>query len=514
MNATERGALLEGVEIYEAATAAVDDRTLDILERRRRTSTVHRRGWLVRRMLLLADVVGLLTAMLLAEWVVSSHGDGALFDAREEIAVLIATLPLWILVAKLYGLYDRDEERTDHSTTDDFAGVFHMVTVCIWLLFAGAYLTGVAHPAAPKLLLFWAAAVVLVPLARVSARALSHRNLAYVQNTIIVGAGDVGQLVARKLLQHPEYGINLVGFVDDQPKERREDLGHLTVLGAPDRIPALIRLLDVERVIVAFSNESHTHTLELIRALKNLDVQVDVVPRLFEVVGPGVGIHTVEGLPLVGLSPAKISRSSRALKRSVDFVLALIGLVVTAPVFAYCAYRIKRDSPGPVLFRQRRLGMGMREFTALKFRTMRTETDDTPHREYIRQVMDAAAIPSGNGLYKLDRSEAVTPFGRWLRKTSLDELPQLINVMRGDMSLVGPRPCIDYETEGFAPHHFERFNVPAGMTGLWQVTARAHSTFGEALDMDVAYARNWSLGLDLRLLFKTPLQLVRTKGTA
>ncbi len=120
--------------------------------------------------------------------------------------------------------------------------------------------------------------------------------------------------------------------------------------------------------------------------------------------------------------------------------------------------------------------------------------------------------PSENGLYKLDRSASVTKFGRLLRKTSLDELPQLINVVRGEMSLVGPRPCIDYETEGFAPHHFERFDVPAGLTGLWQVTARAHATFGEALDLDVAYARHWSLGLDLMLLLRTPFAMLRQRG--
>jgi lipopolysaccharide/colanic/teichoic acid biosynthesis glycosyltransferase len=116
------------------------------------------------------------------------------------------------------------------------------------------------------------------------------------------------------------------------------------------------------------------------------------------------------------------------------------------------------------------------------------------------------------GIYKLDRSDAITDFGRWLRKTSLDELPQLINVLRGDMSLVGPRPCIPYETENFAPHHLERFQMPQGLTGLWQVTARANSTYGEALDMDVAYVRGWSLGLDLRLLLRTPLQVLRQRS--
>jgi lipopolysaccharide/colanic/teichoic acid biosynthesis glycosyltransferase len=155
----------------------------------------------------------------------------------------------------------------------------------------------------------------------------------------------------------------------------------------------------------------------------------------------------------------------------------------------------------------------MQPFTVLKFRTMRVDTDDAAHREYIKQTMSASATPNENGLYKLERDDAITPFGRFLRRTSLDELPQLWNVLRGEMALVGPRPCLEYETEHFAPHHFERFAVKQGITGLWQVTARAHATFGEALDMDVSYARNWSLGLDLWLLLRTPMHVLRRKGT-
>jgi lipopolysaccharide/colanic/teichoic acid biosynthesis glycosyltransferase len=160
------------------------------------------------------------------------------------------------------------------------------------------------------------------------------------------------------------------------------------------------------------------------------------------------------------------------------------------------------------------LGLNRHEFTALKFRTMKADADTSAHRDYIKRTMNPRIAPNGNGLYKLERPDEITSFGRWLRSTSLDELPQLINVVRGDMSLVGPRPCIAYETEHFLPHHFDRFLVPAGITGLWQVTARAHATFREALDMDVAYARGWSLGLDLRLLCRTPLQVLGRKATA
>jgi lipopolysaccharide/colanic/teichoic acid biosynthesis glycosyltransferase len=155
----------------------------------------------------------------------------------------------------------------------------------------------------------------------------------------------------------------------------------------------------------------------------------------------------------------------------------------------------------------------MRPFTVLKVRTMRVGVDDEAHRAYIRSTMSSRASARSDGLYKLDRTDEITPFGRWLRKTSLDELPQLINIVRGEMSLVGPRPCIPYETEDFAPHHFERFLVLPGLTGLWQVTARARSSFGEALDMDVAYARSWSVGLDVRLLCKTPLAIFQQSAS-
>jgi exopolysaccharide biosynthesis polyprenyl glycosylphosphotransferase len=487
----------------------VDPRTLEILARRRRSATIRRRGWLVRRMLVLADVIGLSAAFLAAVLFFGSSGPRDYVDLRSEIILFLASLPGWLLLAKVHGLYERDEERADHTTVDDIVGVFHLVTIGAWLFFVGAWATGLADPKLHKLASFWILAIVLVTVARAIARATCRRSLTYLQNTLIVGAGDVGQLIARKLLQHPEYGINLVGFVDDQPKQRRGDLRELTLLGTPEQVPDLVSLLDVERVIIAFSNERDERTMKLVRSLRELDVQIDIVPRLFELVGPKVGVHTVEGLPLVGLPPARLSTSSRMLKRTIDVTGAVCGLVLTAPLFAYIAWRIRRDSPGPVLFRQTRLGLNMRPFTALKFRTMTVDTDEAEHREYIKRIMSPGAALGANGLYKLDRSAAVTPFGRWLRKTSLDELPQLLNVLRGDMSLVGPRPCIPYETEHFAPHQFERFLVPAGVTGLWQVTARANSSFGEALDMDVAYVRGWSLGLDLRLLLRTPFQLMR-----
>ena len=498
--------------LWEDAAIPLEPETLELIEAHRGTPPSKRRGWLVRRALLTADLVGLSVAFLVAELLFGLSGGS--INEKAELFLFFLTLPAWAIAAKLYELYDFDEERAGHTTVDELTRVFHLVTVGAWLFFVGTWITGVVTPNIPKLVTFWALAIVLVSLGRGVARGMAQTRDTYVQNTIIVGAGDIGQLIGRKLRQHPEYRIRVIGFVDPEPKSLRGDLEDLPVLGPETRLPTIVRLLDVERVIVAFSGDSHEKTLRVVRGLKGLDVQIDLVPRLFEVVGPNVGVHSVEGLPLIGLPAAKLFPFSRLIKRMIDVVGATTMLIVSSPLFAYAAWRIKRESSGPVFFRQERLGFEMRPFTALKFRTMKVDTDDAEHREYIKATMSASASPTSNGLYKLDRSDAITPFGHWLRKTSLDELPQLINVLRGDMSLVGPRPCLEYETENFAPHHFERFLVPAGLTGLWQVTARARSTFGEALDMDVAYARNWSLGLDLRLLCKTPFQISHREATA
>ena len=494
----------------EPFSLEADERTTEILLRRRSARRPKRRAWLVRRALVLADVAGLTLAFAVAELgFASTQG----YSELGELALLLATLPVWVVMAKLYKLYDHDEERTHHPTTDDLSGIFHLVTIGGWLLFITVWLTGLAHPSLPKVIAIWALSVALVMLARTCARAWCRGRITYLQNTVIVGAGDVGQRVARKLLQHPEYGMNLVGFVDADPKPRHAGLDHVRVLGGPGELAEIVRHLDVERVMIAFSSEPPAETLETVRSLNDLDVQITVVPRLFELVSLGGTIDTLEGLPIVELPAARIARSSRIVKRTIDIVGATVALVLAAPLLAFIAWRIRRDSPGPILFRQTRLGHNQREFTALKFRTMTPDNDSSVHRSYIREIMSPHAAPNASGLYKLERADAITPVGRWLRRTSLDELPQLFNVLRGEMSLVGPRPCIPYETENFRPHHFDRFLVPAGITGLWQVTARSHTTFGEALDMDVVYARGWSLGLDLRLLCRTPLQLLSTKGS-
>ena len=370
------------VEPYvDAITASevpstLDTRTLQILERRRASAVRMRRGWLVRRMLVLADLVGLTFAFALATFLFEQPGRSDAVGFQIELLVFLVSLPVWVVVAKLYGLYDFDEERTDHSTADDLVGVLHLVTVGSWLLFAFAAVTHRADPGFARLLGFWLFAITCITAGRAIARGIARKHLAYVQNTIIVGAGDVGQLVAKKLRQHPEYGLNLVGFVDGNPKERTENLTDIALLGGLEQLPQMVQILDVERVIVAFSNDSHEEMLDLIRSLKDLDIQIDLVPRFFEVIGTNVGIHTAEGLPLIGLPALKLSRSSIFMKRAMDLSISIAGLVVLAPVFLAVAVWIKLNSRGPVFFRQLRMGSADQTFEIFKFRTMAVDADE------------------------------------------------------------------------------------------------------------------------------------------
>jgi exopolysaccharide biosynthesis polyprenyl glycosylphosphotransferase len=489
----------------------VSDRTRDLIWKRR-FGTTRRRGWLIRRALAAADITGLVLAFLLAQLLfdtnVATQNDNV--TPGVEILTFFITLPLWIVLARVYGLYDRDEARTDHSSVDDLLGLFNMLTVGTWVFFSFAWLTHIARPAVPKLLLFWALAILFVALARGVARSVCRNMDSYVQNTVIVGAGHVGQSVAHKLLQHPEYGVNLVGFVDEHPRDRRDDLDELTVLGKFADLPQLVAQLDIERVIIAFSQAPHRQALVIIRELNALDVQVDVVPRLFEVLGPQTTIHGAEGIPLLGLPAAHLSWSSLALKRAMDVALSTLGLVLLAPVLAVLAVAIKLDTRGPVLYRQVRMGRGDRPFVILKLRTMTTDADERKHEvAHLSKHSD-----SDDRMFKIPNDPRVTRVGRFLRKYSFDELPQLVNVLKGDMSLVGPRPLIPDEHRHVDGWASRRLDLKPGMTGLWQVLGRDDIPFGEMVGLDYRYVTTWSLWQDVRLLFNTiPMMATRPGGS-
>jgi exopolysaccharide biosynthesis polyprenyl glycosylphosphotransferase len=490
---------------------ALDERTRDILERRS-CARIKRRRSLVRRALMYADLAGLAIAFLLSE-VLYTPAPGQInrLGISGEYVVFLASIPLWVVAARLYGLYDRDESRANHTTADDVLGVFHLVTIVSWLLVAGAYLTGVANPAFTKVVTFWLVAVPLVTLLRAAARSVCRTRIAYVQNAVIVGAGDVGQLVARKILQHPEYGINLVGFVDDQPKEPVPGLERLTLLGAQADLEQILRELDVERVIIAFSNEPFERTVDLVRSLHDVDVQVDVVPRLFDLVSPSTQIHTLEGIPLLGIPLLQLSRSSKLFKQTMDVLLAAVGLIALAPLFGLLACVIKLDSRGPVFFRQVRMGGDGTPFRIFKFRTMVNDAEE--RKAALRSLNKHAEPGSDSRMFKVPNDPRVTKVGVFLRRYSLDELPQLLNVLKGEMSLVGPRPLILDEHRHVSEWARKRMNLKPGITGLWQVLGRSDIPFEEMVKLDYLYVTTWSVWQDCRLLFRTvPAVLARARG--
>ncbi len=486
----------------------IGTRTLPLANGGGRQATARRRV-LQRRALRLADVVGLSTAFVLAE-VLFGTGGPALdsISPQRETLLFLATLPLWIVVAKLYGLYDQDERRAEHWTFDDLVGVFHLVTIGAWLFFAGAWVSDVADPQFGKVAFFWALAIAFVTLARACARTLCGRHAGYLQNAVIVGAGDVGQTVATKFLQHPEAGVNVVGFVDRDRPERREAVRTVPHLGWPDELPRIIGTHEVDRVVIAFSSEGHDRMLDIVRGLKDLDVKVDIVPRLFEVLGTDVDVHAVGGMPLVAVPTMRLSKPSRVLKRALDVLLSTVGLLVLLPLLLAAAVAIKLDSPGPVFFRQVRMGSRQETFEILKFRTMAADADE--HKsEYAHLSVQEHGDPR---MFKIENDPRVTRVGSFLRRYFIDELPQLVNVLRGDMSIVGPRPLILEEHEHVESWAMRRLDLKPGITGPWQVHGRNLISFEEMVKLDFNYVTNWSLWNDLRLICRTIAVALRASG--
>ena len=317
----------------------------------------------------------------------------------------------------------------------------------------------------------------------------------------------MGQLIAKKLRQHPEYGLNLVGFVDDDPKERNGNLTDIALLGGLEQLPQMVQILDVERVIVAFSNDSHEEMLDLIRSLKDLDIQIDLVPRFFEVIGTNVGIHTAEGLPLIGLPALRLSRSSIHLKRMMDLVLSVTGLVLLSPLFLAVAVWIKLDSRGPVFFRQP--GWARRQ----DVRDLQVP-DDGPRRRRAQARVRGAEQAQRQRRRSADVQDPERPQGHAGVAAPLlvDELPQLLNVVKGEMSLVGPRPLILEEDQHVVDWRRQRLNLKPGVTGLWQVLGRDDIPFEEMVRLDYVYVTTWSMLNDLKLIIRTFPALIRSRA--
>ncbi len=460
----------------------------------------------MRRLLALADVTGLTVAFVLAVSLGDPDPVAEITSDLWRLVIFVFTLPLWVMLARLYGLYERDEERSDHSTVDDIVGVFHVVTIGTWLALVASHVAGLAGASLQRMIVFWAFAIVLVPLFRALVRHLGRKNAAYTQNVLIVGSGNVAHLLAEKIARHPEYGLHITGFVDRDAGPQNG--APLQLIGAPGDLPELIRAHQIERVIIAFSTDSHEQSLEVINSVQDADVQIDIVPRLFEALGTNTQLHAIEGVQLVSLPGTRLSTSSRFLKRTLDVVGAILGIVLLTPLFLATALWIKLDSRGPVFFRQVRMGEDERQFRIFKFRTMTHNADERKTAfAHLNMHRDGDAR-----MFKVPNDPRVTRAGAFLRRWRIDELPQLFNVIRGEMSLVGPRPLILDEDQHVEKRARRRLDLKPGMTGLWQVLGASDIPFDEMTKLDYLYVTNWSLREDLRLIMLTLPSLARSRS--
>jgi exopolysaccharide biosynthesis polyprenyl glycosylphosphotransferase len=321
---------------------------------------------------------------------------------------------------------------------------------------------------------------------------------------IFIGASPMSDVLVRKILGHPEYGLDPVGYLsadDDSPG----GVGDLRKIGSMDQLETAVEANRIDRAIVATDAIDPMKLVALARVAQQIELKLSVLPDMHDVLGPSVEIDSVEGVTVLGLNPPVLSRSSRMLKRGIDIIGAGAGLLLAAPVMVAVAIAIKLDSRGPVFFRQRRIGLGGEEFQIYKFRTM------VPDAEARRAEL--LADSKDEGWLHVEDDPRVTRTGRFLRHYSLDELPQLITVLGGHMSLVGPRPLIEAEDRNIEGWGRRRLDLTPGLTGLWQVLGRTNIPFEEMVKLDYLYVTNWSLWGDIRIIAQTLPVVIRQAGS-
>lgn len=322
---------------------------------------------------------------------------------------------------------------------------------------------------------------------------------------VIVGAGEVGRTVMRAIVARPDLGYRCIGFVDDNPRKAHTDIGPFKALGPLQNLPTIIEQEQVDEVIITLPWMYHRKIMSIVRECERRRARARIVPDLFQMSLSQVNVEDLGGVPLIGVREVSISKGALLVKRVMDVGGAIVGLTLGAPLFILISLAIRLDSPGPVFFRQTRVGVGGRRFEMYKFRSMVKGAEE-------EQEVLAALNEADGPIFKIRDDPRLTRVGRLLRRTSLDELPQLVNVLRGEMSLVGPRPPLPNEVEKYQEWHKKRLEAPPGMTGLWQVSGRSHLSFDEMVLLDIYYIENWSPWLDFKILVRTIPQVLLGKG--
>jgi exopolysaccharide biosynthesis polyprenyl glycosylphosphotransferase len=411
----------------------------------------------------------------------------------------LAALLLMPILAKGLGLYDRDKHLIRKTTLDEIPQIFQATTLYTLVITLAEYQLfndGLQHK---QILALWALLFISMAVARSVARRVA-RVIARPERCLVIGDVESAEPVRRKLRTNRDLNAVLVGRVPLQDEAPLPD-----VVGSFENLGIVLAEHDVDRVLIAPGGQDPELILHAVRLVKSMGVKVSVLPRLFEVVGSAVEFDDLDGIPVLGLRGQGLPRSSRMLKRAADLVAASAAQILLGPALLVVAILIKLDSPGPVLFRQRRVGRHGRAFDIFKFRTMYDGADSMKQQLLSRNE-------GADGFFKMSNDPRVTRVGRWLRKTYMDELPQLINVMRGEMSLVGPRPLVLDEDRRINGWQRGRLDLTPGMTGFWQVLGSSRVPLHEMVKIDYLYATNWSLWLDLKLLLRTVPYVLARRG--
>jgi exopolysaccharide biosynthesis polyprenyl glycosylphosphotransferase len=403
------------------------------------------------------------------------------------IGLLLLTVPLiWVAVFTAYGLYENDSRRISVTSFDEVGDIFHAILAgsLAFLILSQAvrHLFGWWIYTAVEAFLFLAAALIVVPVVRGSIRSWVFPRVMRRRRAVIVGVGPEADLVMRKLNAHPEYGLDVVARFDGGDKD----------------LTRAIDELDADRVLLAAPAGEQDELLELLRNVRRSDVQVSILPRYCDIFTSHAIIDEIEGIPVVSVPPMRLGRPSRALKRGFDISVSSALLILLAPILALISLAIRLDSPGSPFFRQPRRGREGSTFSIMKFRTMHSGAEARRGTVLHLNEVDGP-------LFKVKKGSdpRVTRIGAFLRSTSLDELPQLWNVLRGDMSLVGPRPFVVYEADLITGWALRRLDMTPGITGLWQVLGRNDMPFEDMVKLDYLYVTNWSLWWDLKILCQT-----------
>ena len=440
-----------------------------------------------RLLLAYADALAALVALFVA---VTVLGDDRLRPAS------LLVMPLVVIASKLIGLYDRDELVLNKTTLEESAALFQLATLFTLVTWLADGIVVDGYLGNRQVLGMWAILYVTTLVGRSLARSVARRSTP-VERCLLAGTPHAMAPVLGSLSHAPRINAEVVGHVPLESRVR----DHAKVMR---ELEDAIRDDDVHRVILAPESTDSDDVLDLISLVKNLGVRVSVLPRMFEVVGTAVEFDTLNGITVLGIRRFGLPRSSRAIKRAMDIAGATIGLVAISPLWLAIILSIRATSRGPILFRQTRVGQDGKRFTMFKFRTM------VDGAEAMKAPL--AARNEAVGLFKITDDPRITRVGRRLRRTSLDELPQLINVLRGEMSLVGPRPLVVDEDCKIEGRHRRRLHLTPGMTGDWQILGSARIPLHEMVKIDYLYVANWSFWGDVKILARTVLYVFSARG--